>query len=62
MTFPGIDYVDNYALFAFDATWTLIQSLAQFCSKMISTSSCKLLINTSFCFDRQLNNSIFLLI
>ncbi len=66
-SFPGPDNVNNYALFAFDATWTLIQSLKEFCSL---SSSCISFINTSFCFDRKflhsnllfdiINNSSFL--
>ena len=59
LTFPQSDQVDPYALFAFDATWTLIQSLNQFCSsdQINSSSSCLSMINTSFCFDKKLINS-----
>ena len=57
-SFPGSDNVDYYALFAFDATWTLIQALHRFCSARTDTSpSCISFVNTSFCFDRQLLNS-----
>jgi ABC-type amino acid transport substrate-binding protein len=60
-SFPGRDNVDYYALFAFDATWTLIQSLQKFCSRMINiSSSCISLTNTPFCFDRRfLNSNLF---
>jgi ABC-type amino acid transport substrate-binding protein/ABC-type branched-subunit amino acid transport system substrate-binding protein len=54
-TFPGPDNVNYYALFAFDATWALIQSLQKFCHQ--NFSSCISFVNTSFCFDRQLQNS-----
>ncbi|CAF0972623.1 unnamed protein product [Adineta ricciae] len=59
-SFPGAANVDYYALFAFDATWTLIQSFAQLCSNS-SVSSCIKFTNTSFCFDRRVSNihSIF---
>jgi len=52
-TFPGHDKVDNYALFAFDATWTLIQSLQQLCSNLSkNSSSCISFIkSSSSCFD-----------
>jgi ionotropic glutamate receptor len=57
-TFPGSDNVNYYALFAFDATWTLIKSLEQFSSIMSNESSSYLsFVNTSFCFDRQFINS-----
>ena len=60
-SFPGSDNVDYYALFAFDATWTLIGALQEFCSIMTNTSSsCVSIINSSFCFDRHLHNSDFL--
>ncbi len=42
--------MNNYA---FDATWTLIQSLQRLCSTGInSSSSCLSAINSSFCFDQ----------
>jgi ABC-type amino acid transport substrate-binding protein/ABC-type branched-subunit amino acid transport system substrate-binding protein len=57
-SFPGPENVDYYGLFAFDATWTLIQSLQQFCSRMSNnSSSCISFINNSFCFDQRLLNS-----
>jgi ABC-type branched-subunit amino acid transport system substrate-binding protein len=52
-TFPGPTQVNNYAFFAFDATWTLIQSLQRLCSTGInSSSSCLSAINSSFCFHQ----------
>ncbi|CAF1344135.1 unnamed protein product [Adineta ricciae] len=59
-SFPGTANVDYYALFAFDATWTLIQSFAQLCPNS-TVSSCITFTNTSFCFDRRVLNihSIF---
>ena len=57
-SFPGADDVDYYALFTFDATWTLIQSLKQLCSTTINnSSSCISFTGTSFCFDRRFLNS-----
>ncbi|CAF1369107.1 unnamed protein product [Rotaria sordida] len=60
-TFPNSKNVDDYALFAFDATWTLIQSLKEFCSKTInSSSSCISFSNSSSCFDRSfLDSNLF---
>ncbi|CAF4437224.1 unnamed protein product, partial [Adineta steineri] len=55
-TFPGINYVDYYALFTFDATWLLIQSLKQLCSTY-SNSSCIQFLNNSFCFNKYFINS-----
>jgi len=49
-TFPASMKINPYALFAFDATWTLIQSLQQACS--INFSSCLAFNGSSFCFDR----------
>ncbi|CAF1438480.1 unnamed protein product, partial [Rotaria sordida] len=44
--------------FAFDATWTLIQSLQQLCSTYINSSfPCLSIVNNSFCFDRHLLNA-----
>ena len=61
-TYPGVDNVSYYALFAFDAAWTLIQALQEICSLNTNhSSSCLSFINTSFCFDRQLLNSTSLL-
>ncbi|CAF4024596.1 unnamed protein product [Rotaria sordida] len=57
-TFPGSTKVNYFALFAFDATWTLIQSLQQFCSTYKNSSSpCISIVNNSFCFDRHLLNA-----
>ncbi|CAF1331286.1 unnamed protein product [Rotaria sordida] len=57
-TFPGSTKVNYYALFAFDATWALIQSLQQFCSTYTNSSSpCISIVNNSFCFDRHLLNA-----
>ncbi|CAF4245027.1 unnamed protein product, partial [Rotaria sordida] len=61
-SFPGSMDVENYALFAFDATWTLIQSLQQLCASKINiSSSCWSFIGTSYCFDRHFINSKLLL-
>ncbi|CAF4780718.1 unnamed protein product [Rotaria sp. Silwood1] len=57
-TFPKSGKVNDYALFAFDATWSLIQSLKEFCSKATNSSSpCISFVNSSFCFDRHFPNS-----
>lgn len=58
-TLPSYDQIDPFALFAFDATWTLIQALNKFCSsdRMNSSSSCLAMVNTSFCFDKKLIHS-----
>jgi len=57
-TFPGSTQVHNYAFFAFDATWTLIQSLQRLCSTGIhSSSSCLAVVNSSFCFDQRFLNA-----
>ena len=57
-SYPGAANVDYYALFAFDATWILIQALQKLCSPMTHQSStCLSLTNASYCFDRQLINS-----
>ncbi|CAF4289199.1 unnamed protein product [Rotaria sp. Silwood2] len=57
-TFPGSTKVNYYALFAFDATWTLIQSLQQLCSTYTNSSSpCISIVNNSFCFDRHFLNA-----
>ncbi|CAF1007458.1 unnamed protein product [Adineta ricciae] len=53
-SFPESKNVDYYALFAFDATWTLIQALHHLCS---TTTPCVSLFNSLYCFDRQLINS-----
>lgn len=57
-TFPQATKINEYALFAFDATWLLIQSLQQFCSTTSnSSSSCISFDGASFCFKRHLLNS-----
>ncbi|CAF5136319.1 unnamed protein product, partial [Rotaria sp. Silwood1] len=57
-TFPKSGKVDDFALFAFDATWLLIQSLQEFCLKTTNnSSSCISFVNSSFCFDRHFLNS-----
>jgi ionotropic glutamate receptor len=57
-TFPGAENVNYYALFAFDATWLLIQSLEQLCSTTSgNSSSCVSFTGSSFCFDRRFLNS-----
>lgn len=51
-TFPESNDVNYYALFAFDATWTLIQSFQKLCSKtMTNSSSCLSTLPSTFCFD-----------
>ena len=47
-SFPGEKNVNSHALFAFDATWLLIQSLQKLCS-----SKCLPCGNSSSCFDYQ---------
>ncbi|CAF2936893.1 unnamed protein product [Rotaria sp. Silwood2] len=61
-SFPGPANVNNYALFAFDATWSLILSLKKLCSRTMNSSSpCISTLNASFCFDnRFLNSKAFL--
>ncbi|UJR38814.1 hypothetical protein I4U23_031479 [Adineta vaga] len=49
-TFPPSMKINPYALFAFDATWILIQSLQKFCSTI--SSPCLIMNGSSFCFDR----------
>jgi ABC-type branched-subunit amino acid transport system substrate-binding protein len=54
--------VDYYALFAFDATWALIQALQQLCSLTINISSSCISTNmSSFCFSSRFINSELLL-
>ncbi|CAF1357455.1 unnamed protein product [Rotaria sp. Silwood1] len=55
--------VNSFALFAFDATSSLIKSLEKFCStiKNNSSSSCLAFIKSSFCFDRRFVQSDLLL-
>ncbi|CAF4716200.1 unnamed protein product, partial [Rotaria sp. Silwood2] len=56
-TFPGSTNVNYYALFSFDATWTLIKSLEELCSSKInnSSSSCLSFNKSSFCFNFRFN-------
>ncbi|CAF1584944.1 unnamed protein product [Rotaria magnacalcarata] len=58
-SFPGSNNVDQYALFAFDATWLLIQSLERLCTtnNRKTSRSCISLVNSSSCFDRYLINA-----
>ena len=57
-SFPGPDKVHPYALFAFDAAWLLIQSLARFCSmSAVNSSSCIVIEKSALCFDRRSRNA-----
>ena len=59
-TFPEENNVDQYALFAFDATWLLIQSLQQLCTAIneeMPHQPCVSLFDSTSCFDRQLINA-----
>ena len=57
-TFPESNDVNYYALFAFDATWTLLQSLQQLCSKTkANSSSCLSTLSSTFCFDHHFVHS-----
>ncbi|CAF5070242.1 unnamed protein product, partial [Rotaria sp. Silwood1] len=63
LTEPAIDERRyNYALFASDATWTLIQSLQQLCaSKMNRSSSWLSFDGSSLCYDsRFIQSDLFL--
>ncbi|CAF1078527.1 unnamed protein product [Rotaria sordida] len=61
-SFPESMEVHNYALFAFDATWTLIRSLQQLCTSKINISSSCLSFNgSSYCFNRHFIHSDLLL-
>ncbi|CAF5144790.1 unnamed protein product, partial [Rotaria sp. Silwood1] len=61
-SFPGSMNVDYYALFAFDATWALVQALQQLCaSKKYISSSCLPFVGSSFCYDRRFIHSQSLL-
>ena len=56
-TFPGENNVDQYALFAFDVTWVLIQSLQGLCptaTEEMTRLSCISWVNSPSCFDRRL--------
>ncbi|UJR27764.1 hypothetical protein I4U23_009037 [Adineta vaga] len=54
-TFPGVLNIDYYAMFSFDATWTLILSLLDICSLNASNSTllCASTIGSSYCFNRR---------
>ncbi|CAF4016375.1 unnamed protein product [Rotaria sordida] len=57
-TFPGLTNINNYALFAFDTTWLLIQALEQLCSTTTNnSSSCTSFVDSSYCFHRRFRNS-----
>lgn len=61
-SFPGSDNVNYEALFAFDAAWSLIQSLQRLCSTITNrSSSCISITNSSSCFSRNFINSTSLL-
>ncbi|CAF1234204.1 unnamed protein product [Rotaria sordida] len=61
-TFPGLTNVNFYALFAFDATWTLLKSLEKICSTIKNNSySCLSFIGSSYCFHRRFVHSDLLL-
>ncbi|CAF3757454.1 unnamed protein product [Rotaria sp. Silwood1] len=62
-TFPGSTNVDDYALFAFDATWSLIKSLEELCLSTINnfSSSCLSFNSSSFCYDSRFIQSNLLL-
>ncbi|CAF3309520.1 unnamed protein product [Rotaria sp. Silwood2] len=53
-TFPGDANVSRYALFTFDATWSLILTLQKLCSMQLS---CLQFRNVSNCFNRLFFNS-----
>ncbi|CAF1610757.1 unnamed protein product, partial [Adineta ricciae] len=53
-TFPGAANVNYYALFAFDATWTLIKSTYQLCRNR--SKPCVSIVNSSYCFDRHFSD------
>lgn len=56
-SFPGLTAIDYYAYFAFDATWSLIEALQQYCSTISNNSLSYIsFTDTSFCFDRYMNN------
>ena len=57
-TFPGPTDVNIYGIFAFDATWSLIQAISRLCSSSVNdTSSCLANVNSSFCFDYRFVNA-----
>ena len=60
-TFPGTTKISNYALFAFDAAWSLILSIYKLCSTTTINSSCISYSGSSFCFNRRFDQSNSLL-
>ncbi|CAF2637256.1 unnamed protein product [Rotaria sp. Silwood2] len=68
-SFPGSSKVNSFALFAFDATWSLIKSLQKLCSTTENnssssssfSSSCLSFIESPLCFDRRFSQSDLLL-
>ena len=56
-TFPGRTKVNSYALFAFDAAWSLILALHKSCSTTTINSSCISYSGSSFCFNRRFDQS-----
>ena len=61
-SFPGSGNVDYFALFTFDATWTLILALQELCSNTENASlPCVSIVSSSSCFDRHFlgSSSVF---
>ncbi|CAF0884969.1 unnamed protein product [Didymodactylos carnosus] len=58
LTFPGEMDVSSYALFTFDATWTLILALQELCN--ITNDICLKIVHNSSCFNVQLVNGTLL--
>lgn len=59
-SFPERSAVSHYALYTFDATWTLIQALQRLCSEdraEFLSSSCVASIGSSYCFNRRFVHS-----
>ena len=56
-TYPSSDAISYYAYFAFDATWTYIKALQQYCSTISNESnSCLSITDASECLDSSLTN------
>ena len=56
-TYPSSDDISYYAYFAFDATWTYIKALQQYCSTISNESnSCLSITAASECLDSSLTN------
>ena len=56
-TYPSSDAISYYAYFAFDATWTYIKALQQYCSTISNESnSCLSITAASECLDSSLTN------